>query len=97
MYLRCAVLRKSVPSRITSPAVRAYQRDDPRRIDVEELTRQLDVLVLDPDEVASLPELRGVEEANGLAQLREADELLSVQPRGVVEDATTVNDRDRLV
>ena len=97
MYLRCAVLRKSVPSRITSPAVRAYQRDDPRRIDVEELTRQLDVLVLDLNEVAILAEFRRIEEANRFTELRETDELLAVDADGVVEDTAAIDDGDRLV
>ena len=61
------------------------------------LTRKLDVLVLDLNEVATLAEFRRIEEANRFTELREADELLAVDADGVVEDTAAIDDGDRLV
>ena len=61
------------------------------------LTRKLDVLVLDLNEVAILAEFRRIEEANRFTELREADELLAVDADGVVEDTAAIDDGDRLV
>ena len=64
----------------------------------DDLSRgQLDVLVLYANKVAVLAELRRVEEANRLAQLREADKLLAVDADRVVEDTAAIDDSDRLV
>lgn len=61
------------------------------------LTRKLDVLVLDLNEVAILAEFRRIEEANRFTELRETDELLAVDADGVVEDTAAIDDGDRLV
>ena len=86
---------KSVPSSTSSPAasdVRAALTKYKGK-----LTRQLYVLLFHPDQVAALPKLRRVEEPDWLAQLREADELLTVEPSGVMEHATSVDNGDSLV
>ncbi len=53
--------------------------------------------MLNLDKVAVLAELRRIEEANRLAQLRKPDEFLAVDTDGVVEDTAAIDDGDCLV
>ena len=59
--------------------------------------RQLDILLLNLNEVAVFAELRLVEERDGLAELRETDELLAVDTSRIVEYTAAVDDCDGLV
>ena len=61
------------------------------------LTRQLDVLVLDEDEVTVLAQLRLVEVAHRYPQLRQPPQLLTVETCRVRQHATAVNDSHSLV
>lgn len=61
------------------------------------LTRQLDILVLHPHKVPILAKLRQIKVRYRLSELRESDEFFAVDPCGVGEDSTAVDDGDGLV
>ena len=61
------------------------------------LTRQLEILVLDLDEVPVLAQLRLIEEGNGFPSLGEANELLPVNTNRVGENTASVDDSNCLI
>ena len=64
---------------------------------VKTLTRQLDILVFNANEVTILAKLRLVKVGDGHTKLGETNEFLSIETSGVSEDTTSVNDGDSLV
>ena len=64
---------------------------------VKTLTRQLDILVFNTDEITVLAQLGGIEEANRDTELGQPDQLFPVDAVGVMKDTATVDDSDSLV
>jgi hypothetical protein len=94
---RWAPLRKSVPSRTTSPAIDHSKSVSRSNKGWQELTRQFEILVLNLDEVPIFAQLRRVEVAHGYTEFSETNKLFTVKACGVGEDTTSVNNGDRLV